>query len=860
MIVRPVSREPLPIDALLDQIVETLRSSRALVLQADPGAGKTTRVPPALLEAGLAGEGEILVAEPRRLAARLAADRVASELGQAVGGTVGYSVRFEEVASARTRLRYVTDGVLLRRLIADPLLRGVGVVVLDELHERQLGIDVALALLRRAYHHGRPDLRLLVMSATLDAERVARFLDQCSVLSSPGRRYAVQVEHLPGPDDRPLERQVAGAIRALVQQHSQGDILAFLPGAAEIRRTAAALELWAQERQLLVVALHGALPVAEQAIAIRPSSQRKIVLSTNVAESSVTVPGILAVVDSGLARVSRHRPYNGLPVLRVEPISRASAEQRAGRAGRTGPGHVLRLYTSGDLARRPEHDQPELLRADLSEMLLILHGAGVRSLGELHWLDAPPEGAVIAAQRLLSVLEAVDSTGELTAVGRRMLAFPLHPRLARIAVEGERRGDAPTACRVAALLGERDIRRSARVDFGSDRAQRAVHTSRSDVIELLERYELAELEGFRPRALRALELDPAAVQSVRRSVRQLERLTSPPSCARPDLDELVGLAVLAGFPDRLAKRRMWGQSDLVLSSGELGRLADSSAVREAMLMVAIDVQQHAPAGRRGVLWVRLASQVELEWLVEVCPSLLEEHDELVLDRDSGRVERTHRVHVGSLLLEETRVAAQPSAEVAALLVRAASAAGARSAAQQGALVSLFARADLLRRTMPELGLPELDENAVGRILPAVAGGLTDLEQLRRADLAAALVATLAPEHQAALHRHAPEHLRLPSGRRLAIRYELGATPWVASRIQDFFGMTQTPRLCDGRVALVVHLLAPSQRPVQVTAELGGFWQRHYPALRRQLMRRYPKHAWPEDPAHALPPVPGQRRH
>jgi ATP-dependent helicase HrpB len=858
MLVRPVPREPLPIDALLDPMVRSLRDSRALVLQADPGAGKTTRVPPALLEAGLAGDGEILVAEPRRLAARLAADRVASELGQTVGGTVGYSVRFEEVASARTRLRYVTDGVLLRRLVADPLLHGVGLVVLDELHERQLGIDVALALLRRACLHDRPDLRLVAMSATLDTQSVARFLGGCPVLSSPGRCFPLQVEHQSKPDDRPLERQVASAVRTLVERHGQGDILAFLPGASEIRRTAAALESYARERKLHVVALHGALPVSEQATAIRPSTERKVVLSTNVAESSVTVPGIVAVVDSGLARVSRHRPYSGLPALLVEPISRASAEQRAGRAGRTGPGHVLRLYTSGDLARRPEHDQPELLRADLSEMLLALHGAGVRSTQELEWLDAPPEGAVHAAEHLLSLLGAVDADGELTAAGRRMLRLPLHPRLARIVVEGERRGDGPTACRVAALLGERDIRSAARVAFGAERDARAAHTGGSDVVELVELYALAELDDFRPQALHSLDLERAAVQSVRRSVRQLERLTSPPGGVRPDLDELVGLSVLAGFPDRLAKRRQRGQNDLVLASGELGRLADSSVVRDAMLMVAIDAEQHAPAGRRGPLWIRLASQVEPEWLVEVCPQLLEGSDELVLDRDSGRVERTRRLQVGSVLLEESRAPAEPSDEASALLVRAVSTPAARSDAQQEALASLFARVDLLRRTMPELGLPPFDDSAVARILPAVAAGLTELEDLRRADLAAALVATLAPEQQAALYRHTPGELRLPGGRRLSIHYEVGASPWVASRIQDFFGMTETPRLCSGRIALVLHLLAPSQRPVQVTAELDGFWQRHYPALRRQLMRRYPKHAWPEDPAHASPPAPRQR--
>src|SRR6478735_332447 len=420
----------LPIDDVLPDLERALRSARALVLEAPPGAGKTTRVPWALQSA--LGDAEVLVAEPRRLAARMAAKRVADEHGEALGERVGYSVRFEEVGSARTRIRYATEGLVLRRLLADPLLRGVGAVILDEFHERHLATDLLLVLLDRLSRGPRSDLKLLVMSATLDAEPIAQFLGDCPRLRSEGRMFPVSIEFSPKVDERPLEKQIVSAVRQAVTSEPTGDVLVFLPGAGEIRKAKTALEPLANEAELLVLPLHGDLPIAEQARAVEPAKQRKVVLATNVTESSVTVDGVTVVVDSGLARVAGHSPWSGLPTLGLEPISRASSTQRAGRAGRTKPGRVQRLYTKGDFESRRAHDAPEIARSDLAEALLILHGAGVSEPEKLHFLDEPPQARMDSARVLLTLLgafcpvgdrEARAKPGELSELGRRLLRF-----------------------------------------------------------------------------------------------------------------------------------------------------------------------------------------------------------------------------------------------------------------------------------------------------------------------------------------------------------------------------------------------------------------------------------------------------
>ncbi len=440
----------LPIDPVLPAICDRLEAGNGLLLVAPPGAGKTTRVPRALLDRGFAERGEIVVLEPRRLAARMAARRVAEELGEEVGKRVGYTMRFEDASSDATRVRFVTEGTLTRKLVSDPELRGVACVLLDEAHERSLTADVALALLRRLQLGARPDLKLFAMSATLDAEPMAAFLG-AEVIRSEGRRFDVAIEHLPQRDERPLEAQIAGAVRKLVSEGLDGDVLVFLPGALEIRRAGDALASIARAEDLLVLPLSGTLSPAEQDRAVRPQDRRKIVLATNVAETSITIDGVVAVIDSGLARVASHDPWSGLPTLRVAKVARAAAIQRAGRAGRTRPGRCLRLYTSGDYAARAEHEAPEIARADLAETVLELAGAGVVDLERFGWFEAPPAASLAHARRLLERLGATAS-GALTDTGKRMLRFPAHPRLARLVVEAERRGVGGDGATIAALL------------------------------------------------------------------------------------------------------------------------------------------------------------------------------------------------------------------------------------------------------------------------------------------------------------------------------------------------------------------------------------------------------------------------
>jgi ATP-dependent helicase HrpB len=515
--------QPLPIDQLLPEIVESLRRAPSLVVEAPPGAGKTTRVPAALLDAEVAGGREVWVLEPRRLAARLVARRVAEERGENLGETVGYQVRFEEIATARTRLRFLTEGVLTRKLLHEPTLARVGCVVLDEFHERHLQADLALALLRRLQLTARPDLRLVVMSATLDAAPVARYLGDCPRLRSEGRRFDVSVEHLAREDARPLAEQVASAARKLIGGGLDGDVLVFLPGAAEIRRAQEACAALAEENDLLVLPLHGQLPAGAQDAAVRPASRRKIILSTNVAETSVTIEGVAAVIDSGLARVASHSPWSGLPKLEVARVSRASAAQRAGRAGRTRAGRCLRLYTAQDFAARPEHDAPEVHRLDLAEAALELHAAGIGALTTFDWFEPPPSHALEAADALLQRLGAIDSGGSVTALGRRMLRLPLHPRLARIVAEGEARGIAPRACILAALIAERDIReRQLIADPRHQPRRAATKHSPSDLLELLDLFDEAARADFAPSRLRALGLNSAAVHTVERARRQLQ--------------------------------------------------------------------------------------------------------------------------------------------------------------------------------------------------------------------------------------------------------------------------------------------------------------------------------------------------
>ena len=855
---RRVSPFPsLPIDERLAEICAVLRRSRSLVLVAEPGAGKTTRVPQALLAEGFAERGEIVVLEPRRLAARMAAHRVAEELGERVGERVGYQVRFDDVSSARTRIRFVTEGILTRRLSTDPELVGVATVVLDELHERHLHGDVALALLARLRATSRPDLHVVAMSATIDADPVARFLS-APVITVAGRRFDVAIEFAERDDERHLDVQVAGALRRLVRAGLDGDVLVFLPGASEIRRARDACDEIARSAELETHLLHGDLPSEEQDRAVRPSQRRKLILSTNVAESSLTIPGVAAVIDSGLARRMRHSPWSGLPGLSTEKVSRASAMQRAGRAGRLRAGRCVRLYTRLDHDARPAFEVPEIRRADLAETLLSLRASGLLPT-EIAWLEAPPDAAREAAENLLARLGAIDSTtGALTLVGRKMSGLPLHPRLARLVLEAASRGAAERGCLAAALVGEREVRVGAR---GRMHGGPAVvdEVGSSDLLARVEAIEAVETSGgLRADRLRAHGLDAGAVAAAVRArnqiVRALGRSRNASQISSPT-DEALLIATLTAFPDRVARRRSPRSNEVVFAGGGSARLAETSVVRDAELLVVVEADERKGAAAT----VRMASAIEPEWLLDLYSDRLTETRTVRFDPAQERVEVVSALSYEGLVLDEHRSERAVGEDVERALADAALSAGPSAFADADADAIAHLRARVAFVAGLREGLPQLDEAAMGEALRSLCVGKFSFAELRRESLLEALRARLPPSEMALVNRWAPERVTLPGGRRVAVNYPAGEasaqTPFIASRLQDFFGLREGPRIAEGRVPLVLHLLAPNQRAVQVTTDLAGFWVRHYPALRNQLMRRYPRHSWPDDPLTAAPRPP-----
>lgn len=838
----------LPIEDVLPAVVAAVRERGCAVLVAPPGAGKTTRVPGALRDAGIV-DGEIVVLQPRRLAARMAAARVASERGVELGAEVGYEVRFDRRVSAKTVIRFVTEGVLTRRLLADPELRGVGCVIIDEFHERHLDGDLALALVERL-RQTRKELKLIVMSATLDAEPVAAFLGQAPVVRSEGRTFPVTIEHQEQPDDRQLGKQVSAAVRRLAQDKLDGDVLVFLPGAGEIRRVAEDLADAAAIHDLMVLPLHGDLTADEQDAAVRPAAKRKVILATNVAETSVTIDGVVAVIDSGLARIARQSPWTGLASLQIEPVSKASCAQRAGRAGRTRPGRVVRLYSKHDHDTRRPFEVPEVARADLAGAALELHGAGLAGLGALRWYEAPPEIAATAAEELLVRLGAVEAR-KITALGRKMLRFPVHPRLGRLVCEAEARGAGEEACLIAALVGARELRLERRGPAGQ-----AKQTSPSDLIDDLDALLDARQHGMRADRLRRDNLDITTAHSVDRAAKQLERLVDRGKSRRLDddtLDKELMLAILTAFPDRVGKRRAPRSSEIVFAGGGSGTLAASSAVIDAELMVAVDVAETGARGQASRVQIRRASAIEASWLLDLYLDRVAETDELVWNASKERVERITQMTYDGLPIDEqrdvegARRAGRPAAE---LLAKQAIAAGIEKFVDADALAQWRARVTLVAKLANNDKLVAPTDDHLAEVIGAACEGSTSFAELRKADLMSLLDAGLG-EFKGLVDRLAPTHLKLPRRGRAPIHYSLDQPPWLASRMQDFFGLARAPSVGDGKVPLVLHLLAPNQRAVQVTTDLPGFWVKHYPALRKQLMRKYPRHQWPEDPTQLI---------
>jgi ATP-dependent helicase HrpB len=843
-------RLPLPIDPYLPEIISILKTAGALVLTAPPGAGKTTRVPRALYDSGFASKGEILILEPRRLAARMAAFQVAQEFGEKPGETVGYSIRFENVAGPRTRIRFLTEAILARIIIQDPNLAGVSAVILDEFHERHLATDLAIAFLKQI-RIKNPALKIIVMSATLNAEPVVSFLSNSQFLSIPGTPFDLSIEYEDKVTDRPIYEKVTSAVVKLLGSGLRDDILVFLPGAAEIRRSAETLKPAAEHFGVHVHRLHGDLPSSEQRQAIEPAAQGKVILATNVAETSITIPKIAAVIDTGLARIAGHSAWSGFPTLTTAKISKASATQRAGRAGRTQAGRVLRLYTQPDFNSRPEHETPEIRRADLTETVLMLHGAGIRDLRSFIWFDPPSQSAVAAAEALLIKLGAIDDTGRISDAGIRMLQIPVHPRLARLILEGEKLQATDESALLAALLSERDIRLDSRSDLGTVRSRtRNLASGLSDLIELLDRYREAEQARFDANRIIDLGLDPGAIQSVQRAYRQLRSILSASKSSRTrrptgdQTDEALRIAALAAFPDRVARRRKARSQELLLAGGGSAMLSPSSVVREPLFLVAIDAEERFSRGISGAV-VRLASTVEIEWLAAMFPDSIVQKTELIWNERAGRVDEMQRTCYEQVTLEETVQPAAPSEEVSRMLASAVFAAKSSPFRDISLLPTFQARMAILSKYFPKEIWPELDDPVIREGVVLLCSGKRSLEELARISIVEMLTKRLSERQRILFERETPERIKLKSGRSVRIQYESAKPPWIESRLQDFFGMMATPKICAGQIPLTVHLLAPNGRAVQVTQDIEGFWKRHYPSIRRELQRRYPRHAWPE---------------
>lgn len=835
-------RETLPVDAALPEVLHAVRARRGAVLVAPTGSGKTTRVPPALLDV-LAGE--VWLVEPRRIAARAAARRIAEERGSALGAEVGYSVRFERVGGPRTRLWCVTEGVLLRRIVEDPLLEGISAVLFDEFHERSLEADLALALARRVRQEVRSDLVLLALSATLEAEPLAAFLD-APVVTSQGRQYPVEIRHSPSFANESLEDALLRALEAELAARSaagarNGDVLVFLAGVGEIRRAARALSPVAQRAGMELAELYGDLPAEAQDRLFRPGARPRIVLATNVAETSITLPRVDAVIDSGAARVLRFDAGTGLDRLELGPISRASADQRAGRAGRTGPGRAWRLWSEPEHRALAPRERPQVEGLDLAGALLQILAFGESKPAEFPWFERPPEAHVAAAEALLVALGAAKRKGDgllLTAKGQRLSALPLHPRLGSLLLDGAARGIAREAALAAALLAERDPFRRAARELGSNRFADALD---SDVAE-----RVRALEAF-ARGARS-DADPGAAQAVLRAAERLQRLCPRAQVAPPSghaRDEALLRALLAAYPDRVARRREPGSPRARMVGGRGVVLARESRVSEAPLFLAVEVD--GTGGAEAL--VRQASAIEEAWLDR---ELLSEADDVRFDGERGRVLAHRQTLYLDLPLAERPVPPAPS-DVEALLAREIARDPRRALGLDREPVERFlARVAFLCEHCPELELPSLDDPWFAGAADELSAGAKSVADLLALPLVEWALGRLGRDAAAVLAREAPEFWTVPAGRRVQLDYPRGRAPVLAARIQELFGLGATPRLAKGRVPLVVHLLAPNGRPQQVTDDLASFWRTTYPLVRRELRPRYPRHAWPEDPTTAAP--------
>ncbi len=835
----------LPIVALRAELARVLRAQNRVILQAPTGSGKSTQIPQFLLDDQLAGSGRIVVLQPRRLAARLLAKRVAEERRVPLGGEVGYQYRLENVSSRETRILYVTEGILLRQMQENATLPGVAALVFDEFHERHLEGDVALARARQIQQAVRPDLKIIVMSATLETALLADYLAPCKILKSAGKIFPVTVEYLPKPDDAPAWELAAEACERATLKQPEGDVLIFMPGAYEIQRTLNAVRDRLGARDFAFHALHGELPPAEQDAAVSPGAKRKIIVSTNVAETSLTIDGVRVVIDSGLARVARFDPHRGINTLLIEKISRASAQQRLGRAGRTAPGHAVRLWTANEHEQRPAQTLPEIRRLELSGALLTLKASGIDDLETFPWVEPPEPKSFARARQLLHDLGAIDAKEKLTPTGRRMASFPPHPRYARMLLSAHELGCVRAAALIAALSQSRSIlTRSEGRRMEETREEILGGEPTSDFFLLMRAWRYAKQNQFDPQRCRQLGIHGGSAREVAGALDQLLRLAERAGldvADKPAEAEAIQRCVLTGFSDQLARRVDQGTLRCRLIHQRTGELARESVVRDATLLVAAEIREVESRDELRVL-LSLATAVQEPWLRDAFPDDFAEGEETLFDPQSRRVVTRRTRLFRDLILDYTEQDATDSEAAARLLAEEVLSGRCPLKHWDDAVEQWFVRLSCLRRWMPELDLPAADDEARRAIVSQLCHGAFTYKAIKDVEVWPVLKNWVSTQGQRWLDQLAPERIELPGGRKAKVIYQLDSPPMTAARIQDLYGVT-TLAVAKGRVPVTIQILAPNQRPVQITSDLANFWKESYPKIKQELQRRYPKHEW-----------------
>ncbi len=838
----------LPIYQIKEAFLNAVSESRQIILQAPTGSGKSTQIPQFLLENNILGNGQAVILQPRRLAARLLSKRVAEERFSPLGREIGYQIRFENKTSRETKIRFVTEGILLRQLLSDPQLKGINAIVFDEFHERHLETDLALALAKKLQASSRPDLLIVVMSATLQTSLLEQYLPGAKLLTTEGRTFPVTHSYVPlgAGNQRPIWEVANDAVKKWVQTNTKGDILIFMPGGFEIRKTIDALNSNFALKDWLILPLYGDLPPDQQDAAVATYRKRKIVVATNVAETSITIDGILCVIDSGIARVASYDTHRGINTLLLEKISRASADQRAGRAGRTAPGDCLRLWSNKDHESRSEQELPEIKRIDLSETILLLKSCGIDNLTTFDWIEPPTEIALKKATTLLTDLGALHPENEvITPTGKRMVDFPAHPRYARMLLAAEDYNCVPDVCLAVAISQGRSLllpNKDKRVE--REREEYLGDESTSDLILDIKAFHYAQGYKFQANPCRALGIHAVSARQADRVYQQFIRLAEKQgldTSSHASDDTGLRKSILAGFSDQLAKRMDRGTLRCDLVHGRRGELQRSSTVRRFDLIVPMEINEIQ--SRDVSVLLSQATGIEPEWLSELFPEDIHEEERVVFDTSTRRVEAERVTRFRDLILSSKLLPEAPEEPAAKILADKICNGSLKLKNWTDKLDSWISRLNFLAKAMPELALPTISPDDLPFIYEQLCLGGFSFKDVKNRDPWPILHDWLSVEQKAALDYYAPESYQLTDRRKCKVRYSENDNPVIGARIQELYDIKTNPSIADGRIPLRIEILAPNQRPVQITDDLQSFWTGAYPSIKKELAGRYPKHEW-----------------